>query len=144
MTTFSLREATVHDLAFVYQLRNDVAARAGQTNMNPVSVAEISKWKPLIFYLDNSRIGYGLCDEIRPQECELAWNVAQPFRNRGYGRELIKLLIEHAGERDVVAFTKVSDGASEKAAAHAGLVKKGEPRKGIQAWGLDAAQPSGV
>lgn len=147
MTTFALRDCTPTDIGFVYQLRNEIETRKFSENMNPVPVGVIEQMKPLIFTMDGKPIGYGTMTE-RGKKALLTWNVALQMRNRGYGRQLIKLLIERAGALPPLATIRHDDRASKRTAMAAGMVDQTEREKGkktiYETWGLDRSQPSGI
>lgn len=153
MSKFHLRESTPLDVGFVYQLRNDIETRkfmlrpdpakrgAYMGDPSPVSVEFVQAIKPLIFTLDDKPIGYATVD-IQNNKALLGWNIAMPFRNRGHGRALIKMLLAHVGdERTPLAMIKREDIASQHAAQAAGMCDQTERDEGraypVQTWGLD-------
>lgn len=154
----SLRESTPLDIAFVYQLRNEIDTRKFMlredtmkrryiSDPNPVSAEQIQSMNPLILTLDDKPIGYGTITE-KGNKALLTWNVALPFRNRGHGRKLIARMLEMVGDKTPLAMIKNDDIASQRAARAAGMVDQTERETGknypVETWGVDRGPTTGV
>lgn len=101
-----LRPATLDDEAFLLTLRNDGLVRAGSRNRDVIHPKGHAEWlrhtlaDPHVFLyiaetVDGS-VGMARLDCTLDGAAEVSLAVVSTFRRRGYGREIVRLLVDEA------------------------------------------------
>lgn len=122
-----LRKATLADAKVLLRWRNDAATMAGAGQGAPISFEEHVEWFAsygqagrhlYVAYWRHLVIGTGRIDKDF-ETAWLFWTVAPEHRGRGYGRRLIKSLVQEArvlGYRSLGAKIRASNAISLKLA----------------------------
>jgi len=122
-----LRHATVADARVLLQWRNDPATMAAVGQVQPIGYEAHVQWLGsygqagrhlYVAYWRQLTVGTGRIDKDF-ETAWLSWTVAPEHRGRGYGRRLIKSLMQEArvlGYRRLGAKIRASDSVSLKLA----------------------------
>ncbi len=95
-----LRKATIKDLQFLFDLRNEEAVRKVSFNSDPIGLETHKNWLEkklagnesvlLIAEEDSRPVAQVRFDWIDSREAEINVAVTERFRGRGYGSEILK------------------------------------------------------
>ena len=93
-------------------------------------------------YVDNVPVGFGnvrkfLTDALRVSGGNIGYGIAAPYRGKGYGKELLKLLLEKANEAgiDKALITIHKDNIASRAVAEAnGAILEKEAEDRVYYW----------
>ena len=93
-------------------------------------------------YIDNVPVGFGnvrefLTDALRIAGGNIGYGIAKPYRGKGYGKELLKLLLGKAKEKgiDKVLITIHKDNEASRAVAESnGAILEAEKEDRVYYW----------
>ena len=150
LNNLNIRQATMGDLKFVFDLRNEEATRKVSFNSKTISPEEHRQWfekkitdnNSIIYIVDieNLPIAQVRFDFINNKEAEINIAVTKDFRNKGYGTEVLKktssnFLEEFPRIKTIYAFIKPDNKASLRSFEKAGfLFSKNTLKKGNECF----------
>jgi len=124
-----LVEARMQDWEILLEWRNDSFTRKNSITSDIISKKEHKEWFSNILKDPNSKI-YIVKEKNKPigtvradkndDEIIISWTVAPESRGKGYGKQMVKLLVENLSGK-VTAIIKNENSASIKVAEFAGL-----------------------
>lgn len=123
-----LRKALFSDLDLLYEWANDKVVRSNSFNSEPISYKTHQSWfnrmmkdesvYQFILMDDNTPIGQ-IRLKVDDAEAEIGYSIAKEFRGRGYGREILRLIVDEVNTKfpeikKLVAKVKPDNAASKK------------------------------
>lgn len=117
----SIRLAALGDIKEVFNLSNDKNVRRNSIHNETIIWEDHIKWfnekissyKDLfyIFEIDNEFLGYCRLDK-KDEEWVISIAIKEDFRNKGYGKQIIKKVCKLNNEKDITAYVKKSNQSS--------------------------------
>ena len=126
---FMIRLATINDMKKVFELSNDDVVRKNSTNQEKIKWEEHVKWyenrikrteEPfyIVEALNKEFIAQVRLD--KKNEHTISISISKDFRGKGLASKIIKRCSEESGKKEIVAFVKEKNIASQKAFVKAG------------------------
>jgi RimJ/RimL family protein N-acetyltransferase len=126
----TLRNVTMEDAAYLYEWRNDPRVRENCFDTRPFSFESHIQWLESILADTKRYLFLGIDDgvpvgsiraDFGENECELTWAIAPSQWGKGYGNELVRLLVLTLECPLCVSRTKPANIASERICVAAGF-----------------------
>ena len=130
-----LELATFNDAKDLFDWANDVNVRSNSINQNKIiwelhlewlqKILDSEKNKLYILKKINQKIGQ-IRIEQKNQNWNISYSIANEFRNMGYGKEIIKLLMKKHSKFEFIAVVKSLNKASLSIFESLGFIKTGQ------------------